>query len=125
MDSPKERIAAILTRAPLPVQMKSYYLARLEKEGISPILIESIKSAMRALENDAFGRTGVSVDEDDDPEIKKAVNMYSAAVAEAADKYMKTLQEVTGTVVKSTNKITKKIEQAEKAKLKASIIAAV
>ena len=117
METAKARIAAILTRAPLPVQMKAYYLARLEKEGISPILIESIKSAMRALENDAFGRTGVSVDEDDDPEIKKAVNMYSAAVAEAADKYMKAMQEAAGTVTKVTNKITKKIEQAEKVKL--------
>ncbi len=117
----KEKIASILERAPLPVQMKVYYKARLEREGISPILIESIKSAMRALENDAFGRTGLSVDEDDDPEIKKAVNMYSAAVAEAADKYLKAAAEAAGTAVKTTGKVAKKLQSAEKEALKAAI----
>jgi hypothetical protein len=118
MENAKEKIMGILDRAPLPVQMRIYYKARLEKEGVTPILIESIKSAMRALENDAFGRTGVTVDEDDDEEIQKAVNMYSSAIGKAADAYLKAAQEAAGQTVKITTKAAKKIEKAEVVALK-------
>ncbi len=113
MENAQEKIQSILDRAPLPVQMRAYYKARLEREGVTPILIESIKSAMRALENDAFGRTGITVDEDDDIEIQKAVNMYSSAVAKAADAYLKATNEAVDQAVKATNKATRRLEKAE------------
>ncbi len=121
METAKEKIQAILDRAPLPEQMRKYYKTRLEREGVTPILIESIKSAMRALENDAFGRTGITVDEDDDIEIQKAVNMYSSAVAKAADTYLKAANEATEKIVKITNKAAKSIEKAEVAMLKQGV----
>lgn len=118
MDSPKDKVLAILERAPLPKQMKAYYKARVEKEGITPVLMESIKSAMRALENDAFGRTGITVDEDDDIEIQKAVSQYSKAVSQATEAYLKAANEAADQVVKITKKATKVIEKAEVAALK-------
>lgn len=121
MDETKDKIKAILEKSPLPVKMKEYYVARLEREGVNAVLIESIKGMLRAVENASFGRMGVSVDEDDDPEIKRAVKMYSAAVEDAMTKYMKAMEAASGKVTAAGTKAAKKIEKLEKEALKANI----
>jgi hypothetical protein len=121
MEATKAKIGEILTKSPLPEKIKEYFKGRLEKEGVSPVLIESIKSILRVVEAESFGRMGLSVDEDDDPEIKRAVKMYSAAVEDAMKKYMATAEGVAEKVSKVNTKTAKKMEQLEKSALKSKI----
>jgi hypothetical protein len=121
MEATKAKIGEILAKSPLPTKIKEYFTARLEKEGVTPVLIESIKSMLRVVEAESFGRMGLSVSEDDDPEIKRAVKMYSAAVEDAMKKYMATATDVADKVAKINTKAAKKLESLEKDALKASV----
>ncbi len=121
MEATKAKIGEILTKSPLPEKIKQYFMARLEKEGITPVLVESIKSMLRVVEAESFGRMGLSVSEDDDPEIKRAIKMYSAAVEDAMKKYLAVAGEATGKVAKINTKAAKNLEKIEKDALRASV----
>lgn len=115
------KIAEIIEKSPLPAALKGYFKGRLEKEGVTPVLIESIKSMLRATEADAFARMGMSLDEDESPDLKKAAKLYSDAVGNAADKYLKAAEEASGAIVQLNKKAAKKIEKLESTLLKASL----
>jgi hypothetical protein len=121
MEDAKLRITEILEKSPLPEQMKIYFKGRLEKEGVSDRLIESMKSMLRAAEADAFGRMGIYVDEDDSPDLRKAVKLHSDAIGAAADTYKAAMEAASGKVVEANKKASKTIEKIEKEVLKANV----
>ncbi len=122
MENAKARIAEILEKSPLPSQMKKYFKERLEREGVTVTLIESLKSMLRASEADAFGRMGISIDEDGSPEIKKAIKLHSDAVAAAADKYLAVAEGAAGKISKANTKAAKKMDKVEKDLIKVGIM---
>ena len=121
MQEAKEKIAAVLVKAPLPAQLRKYFQDRLEREGVTPVLVESIKSMLRSVEENAYARMGFSIDEDESPDLKRAAKLYSDAVANAADKYLNAANEAAGKIVTINKKAVKVIEKMQKEVARASI----